>query len=140
MQSTAIFAPVLAQVLLTVLVLLTLATTRLRTLRRTRTPPQKLANPKGFDEVLGHLENISENFENLFEMPVLFYVAAVVIFVTGHVDPIFVGAAWGYVLLRALHSLIHCTSNRVTHRFGAFLTSNVVLLFIWIRTATLLFN
>jgi hypothetical protein len=39
--------------------------------------------------------------------------------------------SWLYVALRVLHSLIHCTYNRVMHRFAVFVASMVVLFVIW---------
>ena len=41
------------------------------------------------------------------------------------------GAAWIYVALRVAHSAIHCTYNRVLHRFAVFATSCAVLLGMW---------
>jgi hypothetical protein len=35
--------------------------------------------------------------------------------------------------LRAAHSLVHLTYNKVFHRLGVYAASNVVLLMIWIR-------
>ena len=75
----------------------------------------------------------SRNLGNLFEFPVLFYVACVISFVTGAVDAAGLALAWAYVACRALHSLIHLTYNNVIHRLAVFAASNVVLLVIWIR-------
>ena len=73
----------------------------------------------------------ADNYRNLFEMPVLFYVALVVAFVTSQVSPLVLGLAWGYVAFRAIHSYVHCTYNRVMHRFYAFLASNILLWVMW---------
>ena len=73
------------------------------------------------------------NLSNLFEFPVLFYVACVILFVIGSVDAAGLALAWAYVACRALHSLIHLTYNNVIHRLAVFAASNVVLLAIWIR-------
>ena len=75
----------------------------------------------------------SRNFVNLLEMPVLFYVACVVLYVIGAVDAAGLALAWAYVACRALHSLIHLTYNNVFHRLAAFAAGYVVLLVIWIR-------
>ena len=47
--------------------------------------------------------------ENLFEVPVLFYLLCVALVLNGGSTPGFVSAAWAYVALRGLHSLIHVT-------------------------------
>ncbi|HWV91063.1 MAG TPA: MAPEG family protein, partial [Burkholderiales bacterium] len=75
----------------------------------------------------------SRNFVNLLEMPVLFYVACVILYVIGAVDATGLALAWAYVACRALHSLIHLTYNNVFHRLAAFAAGYVVLLAIWIR-------
>jgi hypothetical protein len=51
----------------------------------------------------------SRNLVNLLEMPVLFYVACVILYVIGAVDAAGLALAWAYVACRALHSLIHLT-------------------------------
>ena len=39
----------------------------------------------------------------------------------------FLGLAWAYVAMRITHSSIHCTYNRVMHRFSAYAASLAVL-------------
>ncbi len=73
------------------------------------------------------------NLANLFEIPVLFYVVVLLIFVTHKIDPMLHFLAWGYVGLRYLHSLIHLTINHVMARFAAWGFSNVVLVVMWVR-------
>jgi hypothetical protein len=75
----------------------------------------------------------NRNFMNLFEMPVLFYAACVILFVTNAVDGLALVLAWLYVASRIAHSLIHLTYNNVIHRLAAFAASNVVLLVLWVR-------
>jgi len=38
-------------------------------------------------------------------------------------------------VFRVLHSLIHCTYNKIVHRFNAYLASSLVLWAMWIRIA-----
>ena len=77
----------------------------------------------------------ADNLKNLFELPVLFYVAALLSMVLMIQDPFLVQLAWGYVALRYVHSFVHCTYNRVMHRFMAYAASCIVLMFIWARLA-----
>jgi hypothetical protein len=76
-----------------------------------------------------------DNFRNLFELPVLFYVALLTIYIIGATNTAFVLLAWGYVAARVAHSYIHCTSNIVMHRFYAFVTSCTLLSCIWLLLA-----
>jgi len=135
MESKAIFLPVCAQVCLTFAVWIWLYVTRLGTMKRKRIHPQVLADEKRSQELLKDVVNPSDNFENLFELPVLFYVAALVIFVTGLTDDLYILGAWAFVVFRVLHSLIHCTYNKIVHRFNAYLASSLVLWAMWIRIA-----
>ena len=73
----------------------------------------------------------NRNFANLFEAPVLFYPAMLAFYVTGTWDLVAVWMAWGYVALRALHSVVHVTSNIVRWRALAFSLSMLVLMALW---------
>jgi hypothetical protein len=56
----------------------------------------------------------------------------VAFYVTHTVDALAVNLAWGYVALRALHSLIHLSYNNVIHRLSFFALSNFVLMALWV--------
>jgi hypothetical protein len=73
----------------------------------------------------------ADNFRNLFETPVLFCVAVLTIYAAALTSLPYVVLAWLYVVLRVVHSAIHCTYNNVMHRFRAFVASLVVLWAIW---------
>jgi hypothetical protein len=77
----------------------------------------------------------NRNYMNLLEVPMLFYVACLVIYVAAAASSWAVGLAWTYVGLRVVHSLIHLSYNNVLHRGGAFAASNVVLLALWVLAA-----
>ncbi len=132
--------PLVAQVLLTLAVWIWLYVTRLGTLWKQRVNPQVLADEARSQEILKEVVNPSDNFENLFELPVLFYAAVFAIIVSGASDRWYVGAAWMFVAFRAIHSLIHCTSNRIMYRFAAYLLSSFALWAIWIRFGIELFS
>jgi hypothetical protein len=73
----------------------------------------------------------NRNMMNLLELPVLFYVACLAYYVVGRVDGTALALAWAYVGLRAAHSAIHLSYNRVRDRLIAFAASNVVLIMLW---------
>ena len=73
----------------------------------------------------------TRNLANLFEMPVLFYVLCLALFVSGHVTPLQVTLAWTYVGLRTAHSLVHITINHVPLRLVVFAASSVTLTIMW---------
>jgi hypothetical protein len=127
---TAIILPVIALVLLTAIVWIRLYVERIRELRQRRIDPQSLATASLTAQTLQRVQ-ASDNFKNLFEMPVLFYALCVVLTLAEHVSRFFVMGAWLYVALRYIHSFIHLTYNRVTHRFAVYALSTVILFVLW---------
>ena len=125
--------PLLAQVFLTFAVWFYMYVTRLTEMRRRGIAPQQLANDAEARELLVDSAPAANNLRNLFEMPILFYAAMLLALVLLVQDPMLVQLAWVYVTLRAVHSLVHCSYNRVIHRFAAYAASSIVLLLIWIR-------
>jgi hypothetical protein len=77
----------------------------------------------------------NRNYMNLLELPTLFYVACLLIFVTAAASAWAIALAWVYVGLRIVHSLIHLSYNNVLHRGSAFAASNGVLLALWVLAA-----
>lgn len=69
---------------------------------------------------------------NLLELPILFYVASLMFYVSGQVTPLVLGIAWTYVALRIAHSAVHLTYNKVMHRLIPFALSNLVLTVYWV--------
>lgn len=79
------------------------------------------------------LRRHTRNVQNLYEAPPLFYAVLIAIYVAGSVDQAVVIGAWAYVALRVVHSAIHLSYNRVSHRFPVFGASMGVLAFLWIK-------
>jgi len=130
MKSTAIFWPVIVQVLLTLVVAMRMYVVRVAEMRSLRVSPQSLATSR---EAAVQLQNVAaaDNFRNLFELPVLFFAICPTLYVTGHVTPLQLGLAWSFVLLRCAHSLIHVTYNRVMHRFRVYLLGMACVFTMW---------
>ncbi len=128
--SFAMFWPVLALVLLTFGVAVRMLVVRIGEMRRLRIHPQKVAVSA---QAAQHFVDTraADNYRNLFEMPVLFYALAILTFVTAGGSSLLLMLAWLYVALRVAHSVIHCSYNRVMHRFAAFISSALVLLAMW---------
>ena len=83
-------------------------------------------------KVPGHVSIPNRAMMNLLELPMLFYVASLMFFVTGKVDALVLGVAWLYVALRVVHSAVHLTYNNVMHRLVPFALSNLVLTVYWV--------
>jgi hypothetical protein len=130
MPQTSILLPLFAMVALTFIVWVRLYVDRIGELRNNRISAQEIATSRQIAERLTNT-NAADNFKNLFEMPVLFYVFCITIFVTQSVTAVFIGCAWLYVLLRFAHSAIHCTYNQVMHRFTVYAASSLLLFMLW---------
>ena len=131
---TQILLPCAALALLTMLVWVALYFERIKEMRARRIKPQALASARAVSQTLQNL-NAADNFRNLFEVPVLFYVLCLALLVSQLANSFDLIAAWGFVVLRALHSLIHLTYNRVMHRFIAYAASTVLLWVWWLSFA-----
>ena len=131
MTTDPIWLPCAALVLVTALVWVKLYADRLAEMQSKRINPQSLSTARA---AAGKLENTqaADNFRNLFELPVLFYVLCIAMALNGGSTPGFVNAAWGFVGLRALHSVIHISYNRVMHRFLVHVASTLLLFGMWI--------
>ena len=71
---------------------------------------------------------ISNNIGNQFETPILFYVLAIIIFLTNNVNVIVFTLMSLYAATRYLHCYFHITLNFVPNRFKAFLIGVLILL------------
>jgi len=127
--------PLLALVLLTFIVWVYMYITRLSEISRKSINPQSLDTRVHGQALLTDSPAPSDNLKNLFELPVLFYVAILLSLVLLIQDRLLVQLAWVYVALRYVHSFVHCTNNRVMHRFVVYAVSCLVLMFIWARLA-----
>jgi hypothetical protein len=138
MRPEAIFGPVGLLALWTMFVLFATGFRRIRAVRagRVRRDAFRLGESA---EVPTDVAIANRNLMNLLELPVLFYVACISIYVTHRVRPGVVALAWTYVALRLAHSFVHLTSNRVMQRLILFALSNVVLVAIWIGFLSRLF-
>ena len=129
-MQTAIILPAIALVLLTAIVWVRLYVDRIGEIRQRRIDPQSLATSASGAAALQRVQ-ASDNFKNLFEVPVLFYALCAVLASAQDVSAFFVVGAWVYVALRCIHSFIHLTYNRVMHRFTVYVLSTVVLFALW---------
>ena len=134
MNAKLILLPLLAMFLLACIVAGTMLRRRISFYKTNRVHPQKTATSAQMAAIIAD-SRAPDNFRNLFEIPVLFYVAVLTIYVTGQTNALYLLLAWGFVLARYVHSAIHCTSNIVMRRFYAFLASNVFLVSIWLCLA-----
>lgn len=131
----AIFAPFFATIFLTFLVWVYLYIRRISFMSSRKLSPSDLS-PTAFAELSpANVSNPSDNFKNLFEIPVLFYAIVLYLFATKQVDAVYVNAAWVFFVFRAFHSAVHCSFNLIILRFYLYLFSTIALWFMTARAA-----
>lgn len=133
-----ILIPVFVQVLLTSIVMIVMGRRRIRAAKNKEISVSafKTMNLTGANE---QVIATSRNFDNQFQMPMLYLFSVLFTLQFGLADLAYVILGALYVLLRVLHSLIHIGSNKVRLRFNVFLFSCVVLWGIWLRLLVQLF-
>lgn len=130
MSQSAILYPIAAMLLLVAVVMALMLRERIAEMKSRRIHPQKVASSSQMSAVLQNTR-ASDNYKNLFELPVFFYVLCLALMATQLVSAGFVWGAWAFVALRVLHSFIHLGYNNVMHRFQVFMISSVLLIVMW---------
>jgi hypothetical protein len=130
MAANLMLLPAFAMAALTALVWFRMYNTRIGEMKRERIHPQAVALSSQMAALVKDTR-AADNFRNLFELPVLFYLALVIATLTAQVTMVTLALAWAFVLLRYAHSYIHCTYNKVMHRFQVYLFGGLVLWALW---------
>jgi len=74
----------------------------------------------------------TRNFNNLFEVPTLFYAGGPVYLALDQTGQAAVISAWVFVAARVLHSIIHLSYNNPMHRMVVFAIGNLSVLVMWL--------
>jgi hypothetical protein len=131
MPVSPLLGPVVALVAWTLIMFIWMCITRLSAMKRAGISLKGRVGTRG-----GALEGVipdqanwkAHNYNHLMEQPTIFY-AIVLALALMHFDaPINVYLAWGYVVLRIVHSLIQATVNVVTWRFLVFILATLCLI------------
>lgn len=130
-----ILTPAAVLVLWSIVMLLWMAGTRLPAL--TKMGGLGKAKPGGRGQDLeGVLPDVinwkAHNYSHLMEQPTLFYATVTILAIMGPASPDIV-LAWGYVVLRIIHSIWQSTVNRVPVRFTLFMLSTLCLIGLALR-------
>ena len=141
MNSSDILLPLFGVMLLTLVVWIYMYIRRTSYLVENKVDLRKVDTPdKAASVVPDYVSLASHNLKNLFELPVIFYAICLYLFVSDSVDRVHLLAAWWFLAFRVAHSLIHCTYNRVEHRFSAYMLAAIGLWVMVIRAALPIFG
>jgi len=84
-------------------------------------------------EVPEFITTSTRNFNNQFEIPMLFYVVCT-LYISLNIDSLFaVILAWLFVALRFVHTYIHLTYNHVIHRMLVFVAAFLCVIALWVN-------
>jgi hypothetical protein len=132
MHYSPILAPVVALVAWSILVMLWMLAARFAEFRRLginfgNIPPgARGVDLEGRADPLAQWK--SHNYNHLMEQPTLFYAIALTLALMGFGGGINLWLAWGYVVFRALHSLVQCTFNVIWVRLSLFTLASLCLI------------
>jgi len=79
------------------------------------------------------IERPARTFDNLMQVPMLFYLACVLSMLTHTVDRVQLMLAWTFVALRVAHAVVYVGWNPLHYRFGTWIGACIVLATMWIR-------
>jgi hypothetical protein len=132
MKQELIFIPIEVMVAITLIVWLWMFYLRLGEIFQNNIDPQTLDLKSHSDPVLTRSAAASDNLINLFELPVLFYVQALILYQLQLVDSFYLSMACLFVAFRFLHSLVHITYNNVNQRFTFYVLASLCLWTSWL--------
>jgi hypothetical protein len=75
----------------------------------------------------------TRSFNNMFEIPVLFYIAGTLSLALDQVTTFSLIIAWGFVLSRIFHTWIHLGYNNILHRMNAYWIGLILVFILWIE-------
>lgn len=133
MNSSHIIWPILAQIFLTLIMIIMLGMRKAKAVKVGEVNRQQAAlNNRVWPE---DVVKVSNNIANQFEVPVLFYVLCLALFSIDAAGMVALVLAWLFVLSRFAHAYVHIGSNYVPMRFRLFLVGCLVLIAIFILVA-----
>lgn len=124
----SMMTPVLMLASWTLVMWLWMYATRIPAMQKAGINAAELKEKSQLDVLPRSVRQVADNYNHLHEQPVVFYALAVYSHLVGVADPVNVGLAWAYVVLRVAHSVFQATINFIPVRFMLFALSSVVLI------------
>jgi len=136
MNNLVLVYPMAALAALTFIMLTLMLILRVKAVRSRKISPGYFKLNEGEKEPEG-LNAVTQAYNNLLELPVLFYtVCGIAIYIDKNID-YFLFVAWVYVALRYIHAFILSTYNHILHRLYVFSLSCVALIAMWLKVILL---
>jgi hypothetical protein len=127
-----LFGSVLLQVMLTLLIMVLMGRRRFAAAKNRELPFKafKLMDLTGANE---KVITASRNFDNQFQLPMLYIFAVLFAMQLGLVDVTLVILGWLFVVSRLVHAYVHVGANHVRLRFAVYLFGALMLLAFWLK-------
>lgn len=142
MEHSPILQPVIALVLWTMIMWLWMYVTRIPAMGKAKIDTANLVGGKGadLDALLpANVQWKAHNYNHLLTEPTLFYAVALTLAMIGAGVGLNATLAWVYVGIRVVHSIVQATVNRVMIRFMLFALSSIVLIWLTVNAALIVF-
>lgn len=129
MSGSILFYPAFAQVILTFVLLFFTGKSRVASIRNKETKIKDVA--LGQDAWPQQQTQFANSYNSQFQLPVLFYTALIFADLNGLASITLLVLAWGFVVTRIAHAVIHVTTNDVSRRFYTFTAGFGLLVLMW---------
>ncbi|MFP4314296.1 MAG: MAPEG family protein [Alphaproteobacteria bacterium] len=119
-----------AQVGLTIFVLNKMRQARFKAFAENKVTKEQIAVDHSAWPV--NVRQIQNSYNSQFELPILFYLATILVLLFGLESWVFVILAWAFIISRIIHMVVHTNSNTIKHRFRAFVAGLFCVVLQWI--------
>lgn len=126
MESKLIFYPVIAQIIITFFMYSRLPVLKKKAIQNSEVDLER--RPLHNDAWPDYVLKVSNNVQNQFESPVLFYALCFMLWAQNAVGLASISLAWAYVALRIVHIFVHTGSNHIPVRKNVFILSVLMLM------------
>jgi hypothetical protein len=132
-----LLAPIFLHVILTTIVGISTLRGRYDAVRSGKTKLRDIAvDASAWPEEVRKLGN---NFDNQFQVPMVWYGCSALLVSTGLYDGISVALSWSFLATRLLHSYVHAGTNHIPLRMRVFLAGYTLVILMWLWFAARLF-
>ena len=87
-----------------------------------------------------HVRKLSNNFDNQFQLPMLWYLGVAFTLILGLADSVTAGLSWAFLAARLAHSYVHIGRNILVQRFYVFVLGATILSLYWLWLALQVFG
>jgi hypothetical protein len=133
-EKTMLLLPIIGMFLLTVGIALWMLKLRYRAVIKDGVSPAYFKLNRGA-KLPDYVVRVTQHYENLFETPILFYIAILFVLTLDVIDTSYIVLSWLFFISRLMHAYVHTTINKLRIRKNVFIASGLILVLIWVKLA-----